>query len=130
MQDNSQSRMVVRPVFAAVVFGFLASLFVAFSVLLVFFARGQSFEVFTGISVLAPCAPLLYFATRGFVRGRRSAFEDMPERGCGLAALLFLVAALTAVASSTVGLAVGPAIAALLFALCVESVRNFMVAFP
>jgi len=69
MQVDTQSRMVVRPVFAAVVFGFLASLFAALSILLIFFGRGHSFEIFTGISVLAPCAPLLYFAARGFVPG-------------------------------------------------------------
>jgi len=130
MQVDTQSRKVVRPVFAAVVFGFLASLFAALSILLMFFGRGQPLEIFTGVSVLAPCAPLLYFAARGFVRGRRSAFQDMPERACGLAALVFLATALTAVASSAVPLAVGPGIAALLFALCIEFVRNFILAFP
>ena len=69
MQVDTQSRMVVRPVFAAVVFGFLASLFAALSILLMFFGRGQPLEIFTGVSVLAPCAPLLYFAARGFVPG-------------------------------------------------------------
>ena len=62
--------------------------------------------------------------------GRRSAFQDMPERACGLAALVFLATALTAVASNAASLAVGPGIAALLFALCIEFVRNFILAFP
>jgi hypothetical protein len=129
MQDT-QSRMLVRPVFAAFVFGLLAVLFLALAVLIVFATHGNSSEVFTGVSLLAPCVPLVYFATRGFAHGRRSAFQDMPERACGLAALVFLAGVLVACASGVFALAVGPGIAAVLFALCVESVRNLVAAFP
>lgn len=113
--------------FAAIVF---AVFFLALAALIITATRGKPFEVFMGISLLAPCIPLAYFASRGFAHRRRSAFQDMPERACGFAAFVFFAVALTASLCGIVALAIGPGIAAVLFALCVESVRDLVIGFP
>lgn len=131
--DDTEARSTVRPVFAAWVFGFLAVLLVlGATVVFGQFLRTPdlSWLAWSG-SILAPCAPLTYFAARGFREGRRSAFDELPESACLAAALFFIaLAALLRFAVGTWGAAVGPGVTAVLFAVCVRSVRELLFLLP
>jgi len=131
--DDTEARSIVRPVFAAWVFGFLAVLFVlGATVAFAQFLRtpGLSWLAWSA-SILAPCAPLTYFAARGFREGRRGAFDELPESACLAAALFFIaLAALLRFAAGTWGAAVGPGVAAVLFAVGVRPVRELLFLLP
>lgn len=131
--DDAEGRSIVRPVFAAWVFGFLAVLLVlGATVVFVQFLRTPNLSWLAwSTSILAPCAPLTYFAARGFREGRRGAFDDLPESACLAAALFFIaLAALLRFAAGTWGTAVGPGVAAVLFAACIRSVRELLFLLP
>jgi hypothetical protein len=131
--DDASERTLVRPQIAAYAFGSVVVVILAFAGLfLIEFVR--SFDpilILAALSVAAPSAPLVYFAARGFRSKRRSAFEALPQRACGYAALGFLISGfLLALVAGNWGLAIGPSIAAFLFALCVESLRESMSILP
>jgi uncharacterized membrane protein len=126
-RDSSTDRVFVRPVFAAVVFGFLTILLilVAAAVFLTQAGRPQATAIAT--SILAPCIPLLYFAGRGFRNKRRDAFAALPEKACALAAVSFIaLGVLLGYLSKTWGLSAGPGIAAFAFAMCVTRFRKLV----
>lgn len=85
--------MQARPVFVAWTFGFI----ICFLLLCVsmgwamFSDSGDLNELLFTISVLFPIAPMAYYAIRGFRKGRRSAFEDLPQRPCLIAMLVCLI---------------------------------------
>lgn len=123
----------VRPIVAAFAFGFLASLFIVPSGVLLFeYLHDPTRRNAMGgvISFLSPAVPLIYFATRGFKAGRQCAFESLPQYQCFLATLIFIVIALILGAiSHRVELSFLPILAAFMFALCVRPIRNVLAIF-
>ncbi len=114
---------IFRPVFAAWVFGCLALL--VFVAALMIAHSHVRLQVLWALSALAPCAPLVYFAGRGFRANRRDAFEDLPERACAVAALSFSVLGLLlGWFGRTWALSLGPLLAGFAFALCIREVRG------
>ena len=82
-------------------------------------------------SILATCAPLFYFATRGVRGRRRGTFDELPESACLTAAVSFIaLAILLRFAAGTWGTAVEAGVAAVLFWLCVRSVREVIFFLP
>lgn len=124
-QDGQLSRMRVRPMFAAIVFGFFALVFLSAAIFILIFARDAA-HVVPGISLLCPCATLAYFAMQARTQQHRSALQAFPQRACGMAAASFGAIAIVALGWNGVGAAVGPALAALLFALCLDDVRRVL----
>ncbi len=123
----------VRPAFAAWVFGFLCVLFGLLDLALVLqFVRTPSVEnVLWIISMAAPIAPLSYFAIRGFLCNRKSAFEALPERFCGTMSIAFLVLAVVlGLLSGVWAQAIGPVVAAALWGLCIAPVRVAFLFLP
>jgi O-antigen/teichoic acid export membrane protein len=125
--QTAANKVTIRPMFAAIVFGFLALLlgFLAAVIL----AQFQPAErgALGALSILTPCIPLLYFAFRGFRANRRDAFEALPQRACALAAASFAALGfMFGWFGGTWGLAAGPIAAAVAFALCVKPLREFV----
>jgi hypothetical protein len=78
-------------------------------------------------SILAPCVPLIYLSARRFRERRGSAFDDLPQFACKAAACLFIATAVVlSITADSWGPAVGPSFAAFLFAVSVQSVREFL----
>jgi len=118
----------VRPLFAAIVFGGVAFLFLLGSGIY-FFLTNPS-KILIALSIASPSLPLSYLAFRGFKPHRKSAFDDLPEAKCLMAAGIFcLVAILFAYLGGDWRLSMSPLLGALIFALCERNVREFFQLF-
>lgn len=124
--------MQARPVFVAWTFGFL----ICFALLCVylgwatFSSSGEPGDLYFTISFTFPIAPLLYYSVRGFLKGRRNAFQDLPQRPCLVAMLVCLIGgSLLALLAGEWGPAFAPAIAAGFFSLGSPLVRELLGVF-
>ena len=119
--------------FAACVFGFLSVILGLFVLaVIIHYLQAPTLSNLMWVPSLAsPIVPLSYFAFRGFRNPRSSAFESLPERYCGAASLSFLALGIVLGAlSGSWAHAIGPAVAALLFALSIRAVREILLMLP